>query len=195
MEILCQSILAFWFGSDAFNNSQKWFQKDPQYDNLIKKKFSEYMDHGFMGAFDRWTKDHEGLTALIILLDQFPRNAYRNQPQSFHFDKKALAVALTGIENKFYLRGYCPYGYFSLMPTMHSENIEIQNLGITCFEELYAQQSEPKAQQMIATALDYAKQHRDIIKRFNRFPHRNAILGRESTPEEVDFLQQKSSSF
>ena len=199
LEPVAQSINDFWFGNienDIVSNEKKesWFKKDPKFDRLLEKKFADYLDVAFMGAFDRWTNEPEGLCALIVLLDQFPRNIFRGSYKSFHFDKKALATANIAIQKEAFLKVPTAMGYFMLMPTMHSESLETQELGIKSFEKLLDHAPEG-SKAMIQNAIKYAHSHKDIIAKFGRFPHRNEILERESTPEELEFLKQPGSSF
>lgn len=199
MEPMAKSINDFWFGKiendtvdDKFRS--QWFKKDAAFDKTIEKKFSDYMDVAFMGALDRWTLNDQSFAALIIMLDQFPRNIFRNSFKAFHFDKKALTLSLQAIEAKTYLKVPTAMGYFMLMPTMHSESVEAQDIGLAAFKDLKANCPE-HSQGMISSAIDYAEKHREIIVRFGRFPHRNALLERESTIEELDFLKEPGSSF
>lgn len=200
LEPLAQDILKFWFGTlDKTGavmpeKSKRWFQKDVAFDQDIARRFDEYLMPGVWGAFDRWLENDLGRVALIVLLDQFPRNIYRGQPKSFYFDQKALHLSRDCIQSKQFLKLATPYAYFTLMPTMHSELLEAQELGIESFKELLAVTDEGQ-KALISAALDYAIRHRDIVARFGRFPHRNEILGRESTAEEMDFLKEPGSSF
>ncbi|WP_141735334.1 DUF924 family protein [Oligoflexus tunisiensis] len=199
-EPLIQSIHDLWFGElDAEGRAKpekvrQWFTKDPAFDQTIRKRYLEYVDPAFMGALDRWTKDDAGLVALTVLLDQFPRNMFRDTPRAFAYDKKALATVGLALQDDRYLAMPALYAYFCLMPTMHSEILEVQELGLEAFTRL-EQNVSIAHKELIGTAQRYAKAHRDIIARFGRFPHRNRILGRESTPEETAFLLEPGSSF
>ena len=199
-EPLVTQILDFWFGQldseggVAPDKSQQWFTKDPIFDARIKRLFGDYLETASMGALDRWTSSIEGTTALIVMLDQFPRNIFRGNERSFRCDKKALSICLAAIDNGQLWQAPTAYAYTMLMPAMHSEHLDIQNKGVECFSIL-TEKSEGSAKTMMTNALDYAKRHRDIIEKFQRFPHRNTILGRESTREEEAFLQTPGSSF
>jgi uncharacterized protein (DUF924 family) len=200
MEPLAQSILEFWFGSSDDNGrvdddtKARWFKKDPQFDALISKKFAEYLEPAVWGAFDRWPQEPAGRVALIILLDQFPRNMYRQDPRAFYFDQKAQMLSLESFRKEEYLTVPFYYGYFSLMPLMHAENSDLQQMCVAGFQKL-ADQAPDDLQASALQGLDFAKRHQDIIARFGRFPHRNTILGRESSQDELEFLQQAGSSF
>lgn len=201
-EPLALKIHDFWFGElddDAMPSKQKakaWFQKDPAIDQIITRQFAGILETAVMGALDRYLLNEASATALIILLDQFPRQIYRTHAKSFYHDHKAL-----GLSRQCLQRGYLAYipivwGYFILMPFMHSEALEIQDEGLVRFQDLLARCPEKsRAEAMIRSALEYAQSHRDIIKRFGRFPHRNQILGRNNSDAEVEFLRQPGSSF
>lgn len=199
IEPLAQSVLDFWFGplsedgtpSDS-EKSARWFRKDADFDREIEKKFAEYMEAASWGGFDLWSRSPEGITALIVLMDQFPRNLYRNQARSFYFDARALSFAQQVVAQKWHLSLPTAYAYFCLMPFMHSESLSMQEAGIEAFKEL---NQASHSHSMVRAALDYAIAHRDIIARFGRFPHRNEILGRESTAEEIEFLKKPGSRF
>ncbi|HYX33077.1 MAG TPA: DUF924 family protein [Oligoflexus sp.] len=199
-EPLIKTIHELWFGElDAEGRalpekSRRWFAKDPEFDKLIRKHYLEYIDPAFMGAFDRWMQTDEGLVALAIILDQFPRNMFRNSPRSFAYEKKALTFAGKALQDDRFLKMPAVYAYFCLMPTMHCEDLKIQDTGLDAFTRLLTSVS-PAHKEMIGGAQRYAKAHRDIIERFGRFPHRNEILGRPSTPEELAFLKEPGSSF
>jgi len=199
-EPLIQAIHKLWFGplhaqgQVAPEKQLQWFRKDPEFDALIRKHYLEYVDHAFMGGFDRWTLQDEGLVALIILLDQFPRNMFRDTPRAFTYDKKALSSIYAAMKDDRYLKMPTVFAYFCLMPTMHSEFLDVQDKGLEAFGKLLAQTNGPN-RDLVAGALQFAEAHREIIARFGRFPHRNALLGRTSTAEEIGFLQEPGSSF
>lgn len=200
MDLLAKDILQFWFGPlDEKGRAQadkmdRWFRKDPAFDEEIRRKYGEYLFPAAWGAYDRWCQNDKGRVALIIMLDQFPRNLYRNQAKAFYFDGKALFLSKESINSEHFLRVPSLYGYFSLMPTMHAESLEAQELGIQAFRRLEEAANE-ELKPIVADGINYAIRHRDIIARFGRFPHRNAILGRETTEEEAEFLKQPGSSF
>lgn len=201
IEPLAKSILDFWVGEidDAGLASpekrQRWFKKDPEFDMSVKRIYGSYLETAFMGAFDRWTTTTAGTTAVIILMDQFPRNIYRDLPKAFHWDKKALSLALKAIDERQHLKASVTYANFMLLPTMHSEELAVQELGVNAYKEILTHQTSDAAKEMVQASLDYAIRHLEIIKKYGRFPHRNQILGRESTDEELAFLKEPGSSF
>jgi uncharacterized protein (DUF924 family) len=194
LEPAAAEVLSFWFGEPDEDTSyaarrKLWFGKAPDFDRAISERFRSLMDQAAAGQLDSWQRTPHGALALLILLDQFPRNIYRGAPQAFASDLKALAVAKTAIDRKFDQELKPLERMFLYLPLEHSEMMPNQARSVSLFEQLAAERSE------LQDTLDYAIKHRDVIDRFGRFPHRNEILGRESTPEEVEFLKQPGSSF
>ena len=176
-----QDILDFWFKETI---TEQWFRKDEAFDAKIRARFEPVIEAGLAGRLDDWRSDDDGALAFVLLMDQFTRNIYRDTPRAFAGDPLALATTLECIANGYLARNEQNHRYFMLMPMMHSEDLAIQDASLPLFR-----QHAPE------NAYDYAVKHRDIIAHFGRFPHRNAILGRLSTDEEVQFLTQPGSSF
>jgi uncharacterized protein (DUF924 family) len=176
-----QEVLKFWF-EDA--TPEQWFRKDDKFDRLITARFSELHRRAAHCELYEWRREARGRLAEIIILDQFSRNMFRNTPKAFAQDALALALAqeamTTGADQVLdpQERG------FLYMPYMHSESPEIHRVA----EQIFRQHGNE-------TKLDYELKHKAIIDRFGRYPHRNAILGRASTPEEAAFLQQAGTGF
>lgn len=181
-QAIASVILNFWFGeSRALSYGQYkdfWFQSTPELDEQIRKQFEPDYQKAINGELDDLSKTPGGSLALVILLDQFPRNMYRGTPQAFASDAKALNVAKEAVKKKFDRDLLPMQQMFLYLPYEHSENIEDQERSVKLFESLGDE-----------LTLKYAVEHRDIIVQFGRFPHRNAILGRESTPKEIRFLE------
>jgi len=180
-KITPQNVLDFWFNEIQ---PESWFKKDADVDALIDAKFGATVKEALAGRCDHWADDRDGCLALILLLDQFTRNIFRDTARAFSGDDMALALSLRCIT-----RGYIDHPdenwrRFMLMPMMHSEDLTIQDKSLPLFKEFAG-----------TLTYDYAVRHRDIIARFGRFPHRNAILGRPSSDEEKEFLTQPGSSF
>jgi uncharacterized protein (DUF924 family) len=187
-----QDILHFWFGHpDELNYGKQksfWFIKNPEIDEELKTRFLKNYQQAAAGDLDDWLNSPTTCLALIILLDQLPRNIFRETPAAFATDLKALAVAQHAIIQG-YDRQFLPVQrWFFYLPFEHSENLAHQQQSVKLFQEL---SHDPES----ASAITYALQHLKIIERFGRFPHRNRILGRVSTPEEEEFLKQPGSSF
>ena len=166
-------VVSFWL-----TQSEKvWFTADPTFDAEVLSRFAALVEQAKSGALDDWADDPEGSLALVILLDQMTRNIYRDTAEMFAADGKALAVAKRAIERGFDMDLPKEKRRWLYMPFMHSEDLADQERSIELFDG-----SE------MAASLPFAVEHADIIRRFGRFPHRNAILGRQTTPEEAAFL-------
>ena len=151
--------------------------------------FLALVDEAAAGRLDDWADRPEGLLALIVLLDQFPRNLFRNAPRAFATDAQALALAQQALAQGVDAQLMPVARAFIYLPFEHSEDLAMQDRAVALFSAL-AQHGEA-----FASYLDYAERHRDVIRRFGRFPHRNAILGRASTPEEIAFLARPGAGF
>jgi uncharacterized protein (DUF924 family) len=194
------TIREFWFGSSsddavvAQEKSKLWWAKDTDADLLIRLRFEAVVKQAANRELDDWSATPAGCLALIVLTDQFPRNMYRATPQSFAFDALARDWCKNGIDHGFDQSLRPIERVFFYLPLEHSELLHDQYLAVALYEKL-ASAVAPERQADFAGFLDFAKRHRDIIERFGRFPHRNAILSRESSPQELTFLQEKGSSF
>ena len=177
-----QQVLDFWFGEQA---RPLWWEKSERFDALVRATLGAAHEAAAAGALHGWQEAAEPCLALVILLDQVPRNIHRDTPRAFATDAKARAVARIGIERRFDAGFDADRRMFLYLPLEHSEDLADQELLV----ELVRERVGP------GTYLDFAERHRDIIRRFGRFPHRNAILGRPSTEDEVEFLKQPGSSF
>ncbi len=165
-----------------------WFRKDPAFDESIRARFGDAVEAALGGAYGEWDATPEGTLARVLLLDQFTRNIHRDTPRAFAGDARALAAAESAVARG-YDRALDPFGrWFLYLPFEHAEDAAMQHRSLALFGAL--------AQATGDTApLDWARKHADVIFRFGRYPHRNAILGRASTPEEVAFLAQPGSRF
>ncbi len=187
-----REVLHFWFGSDLQHVppvlQKRWFAQDPAVDAEILTRFIALYHEALAGELDNWRRGPLRCLAYVILLDQFPRNMFRGTPKAFASDPLALAAARDGVHRAFD-REVPPLGRaFFYLPFEHSEDLADQD---ECARLLAQWQGESE----LARFADYARRHREVIVRFGRFPHRNALLGRESTPEELYFLRQPGSSF
>ncbi|MBD2018761.1 DUF924 domain-containing protein [Leptolyngbya sp. FACHB-36] len=186
-------VVHFWFNrlpseSGTGNTRRVWFSKDPDFDHQILMRFQDVYQQAASGAIDDWQTTAEGSLALILVLDQFPRNMFRGQPQAFATDAKAQAAAIVAIQSGQSQELPPVKRWFVYLPLMHSENLEHQR---QCVELFHALRDDPD----VKSAYPYAIKHLNVIEQFGRFPHRNAILGRDTTPEEAEFLKQPGSSF
>jgi uncharacterized protein (DUF924 family) len=185
---LAGAILTFWFTAGPHHDREVWFRKDAAFDREIREGFGDAIAAGLAGAFGGWCTTPRGSLARVILLDQFTRNAFRGTPDAFAGDPRALATAKQAVERE-YDRALDPYErWFLYMPFVHSEALAMQERAVALFTAL-AQETG------VDSPLSWTKRHCDVIARFGRFPHRNEILGRTSTPEERAFLEQPGSRF
>jgi uncharacterized protein (DUF924 family) len=198
MKIEC--ILDFWFGTNpddaavAKEQAELWWSKNRETDEKMRQRFEESVRAAAAGELNEWRTTARGRLALIILTDQFPRNIYRETARAFSCDSKALAWCLDGLDERIDLELRPIERVFFYLPLEHAESREHQAKAVECFTELVA--SIPTEQRStFEEYLDFAMRHRDIIERFGRFPHRNNILGRESTAEELAFLTEPGSGF
>jgi len=193
-------ILDFWFGrknddaSTAEAQAKLWWSKDIEIDTTIRTRYAGLVDTAAQGLLSAWQETPQGELARIILLDQFPRNIYRGTPRSFAYDAQALTWSLEGLARRSDQALRPVERVFFYLPLEHAEDLDHQERSVALFRRL--RDEVPLAQRPTFVGfLDYANRHRDIVARFGRFPHRNAVLGRTSTPAEEAFLSQPGSSF
>ena len=176
-----QSVLSFWFEESG---PSRWFQKDDDFDQEVAERFGKLTRRAAACELWQWRRDPRGRLAEVIVLDQFSRNIFRDTPQAFAQDPLALALAQEAVALGAD-RDMSPMERaFLYMPYMHSESPRIHEVALELYDELGLEEQ-----------YDFELRHKEIIDRFGRYPHRNAILGRESTPEEQAFLQQPGSGF
>jgi uncharacterized protein (DUF924 family) len=196
-----QSVLTLWFGDlDAHGmadpeHRRLWFTKDGAFDALLCERFLSEHEAMVAGQREAWLATPGGRLAYVIVLDQFSRNMFRGSGRMFAADDLARRAALEGIDRGDDRVLSLDERTFLYMPLMHSERLEDQDRCITLFTALRDEAGDGPARAGIEGGLKFAVMHRDIIVRFGRYPHRNALLGRSSTPEEEAFLQQPGSSF
>ncbi len=196
---IAQEIIAFWFGDLGPSEPQKarfdmWFGKDPATDREIRDRFEKHIQAAARGDYDDWQESAEPCLAFIVLLDQFPRNVYRNSPEAFAYDDKARQISLYGLEKEHDTKLPLYGRLFFYMPFQHSEQIEHQRKSLKLYEALL-DDAPSELRQTFETVMDYARRHHQIIARLGRFPHRSELLGRKSTPDEIEFLKEPGSSF
>jgi len=174
-----QTILGFWFSERC---KPLWFNSTPEFDQEIKQRFEIIFKDALSNNLVEWMKDANGCLALVIVLDQFPLNMYRNLPQCFSGEKKSREVARYAIDRHYdrYLNG--EQKAFLYIPFMHSENLDDQDLGVSLYDKAGLKDN-----------LRYAIHHRDIVRRFGRFPHRNVILNRPSSKDELNYLSSENA--
>jgi uncharacterized protein (DUF924 family) len=182
-------VLDFWFGREGEPGygefREAWFTKDPEFDRQVRDRFETLHEAAAAGELDGWKEEARSCLALVILLDQFPRNMYRGDPRSYATDSKAQETSEHAVDRAFDRELPEFQRMFVYMPFMHSEDLAHQRRSVELFRRLGGEDD----------ATGYAVQHMEIIERFGRFPHRNEVLGRRTTPEEAEFLTQPGSSF
>jgi uncharacterized protein (DUF924 family) len=195
-----ENVLAFWFGPPgsaaeiAGRQRTLWFGKSPANDQAVIERFSATLAAATAGQLDHWIHTPRGRLALVIVLDQFPHHIHRDQPQAFATDPQALALSLDALATN-EDRQLAPIErVFLYLPLEHAESIDMQERSVSLYEQL-AQEAANDERALFDNFLDYARKHLDVVARFGRFPHRNAILGRPSTPDEIEFLKQPGSRF
>jgi uncharacterized protein (DUF924 family) len=195
-----EEILDFWFGDsldslDAIAGRKGlWFVQSDAFDRSIEVRFGSLPDRALRGEFDGWSREPRPALALVLVLDQFPRNLYRGNPRSFESDSKACEIALIAIKAGFDRKLHPLEASFLYLPLEHSEELHRQDRSVMLFENLVSRAPadlRPMFDQFVA----YAIRHREVIRQFGRFPHRNAILGRRSTREELAYLQSGGERF
>ncbi|AZD77003.1 DUF924 family protein [Pseudomonas chlororaphis] len=195
-----QPLLDWWFGSAekpadiVAEKGKLWFGKRDSQDLEARERFGDLVEQALAGGLTEWAQRPQGWLALVLLLDQLPRMLYRETPKSFAGDLRAQALVAQGIAADFDRQLPAMQRSFIYLVFEHCENLAVQNEAISRFAALHDEQS-PEDRSVFADQLDYAERHQKIIARFGRFPHRNRILGRESTPEELAFLREPGSSF
>lgn len=200
MDTQPEHVLTFWFGPEAdaaetaAHQGKLWFGKSPENDRRVSERFSTTLVAARAGQLDHWAKTPHGRLALIIVFDQFPHHIHRDQPLAFATDPQALGLALDALTAGEDRRLRPIERVFLYLPLEHAESLALQDQSVALYDALHREASD-RQRDLFASFLDYAKKHRDVVARFGRFPHRNAILGRMSSPEEIEFLKQPGSRF
>ncbi len=195
-----REVLDFWYGPlgpEGLAEPEKrsrWFSRDAEFDREIRERFAALHALLLSGQRPAWSREPSGLVAAVIVLDQFSRNMFRGTAAMYAGDLRALGLSLEGIALGYDTSFPMVYQWFLYMPLMHSEDLAMQQRCVELFQAL-AQKVSGQAKELADGALKYAFSHRDIVERFGRFPHRNEILGRVTTDEELEFLKQPGSSF
>ena len=195
-----ETILSFWFMEQELSVPQIdgrmdiWFGDDAVFDQKIVKEFTNDVERASAGQLDHWAHEPRGRLALILLLDQFRRNIYRNTQEAFAKDKAALKLCIEGaLENED--KGLSPIQRaFFYMPLQHAESRKVQKKSRATYGRL-SEAVSPTFKETFETIYQFAELHADIIERFGRFPHRNKMLKRDNTPEESEYLADDTPTF
>lgn len=196
------AVLTFWLGAPGAplaDQQARWFRADPELDAQLRARFGHLVAAGARGELDGWRATAPGALALVILLDQFSRNIYRGSARAFAQDARALAVARAAIAAGHDRQVDLAVRPFFYLPFEHAEDRAVQRESVELFRRLrddgVLAGAPTEVTGWLDAALDYAHRHAAIIERFGRYPHRNAVVGRASTPAELEFLKQPGSSF
>jgi uncharacterized protein (DUF924 family) len=184
-------VLEFWFSERA---RPLWFERNAAFDEEIRSRFGATVAAACLGDLSYWVRAVDSSLALVLLLDQFPRNIHRGTLRAFSGDAQARATANTAIERGFDRRAPLDRRFFFYLPLEHSEDAKDQARSVALFRR-WAEEHRGGARERALEQMKYVLRHQEIVERFGRFPHRNAVLGRESTPEEIAFLEEPHSSF
>ena len=190
---MIEEVLAFWFDTPATSSEEygkkikRWYMGGPNLDAQIRERFGDLVERALAGELDDWTQTIRGRLALILLLDQFTRSIYRNDPRTYAGDAKAQALAVEALDKGLDRDLPVEQRNFLLMPLLHAESVALQERSVNEMGALYDDAPEWQ-KQMLKMGVEQTHKYRDIITRFGRFPHRNQLLGRTSTQEEQAFL-------
>ncbi|MDA0990867.1 MAG: DUF924 domain-containing protein [Verrucomicrobia bacterium] len=189
-----EDVLEFWF-ADALSSPAAfkarmgfWYGSSPETDETVRTRFSLALESAAQGLLDSWKAQPASLLALIILLDQFPRNIYRGSAAAFVYDRQALQYCLEGIRHGVPQKLHVGQRQFYYLPLQHAEDLDLQVLSVGMYSAI-VDDSPPDFAPIMQAGLDYAIQHRGIIETFGRFPHRNDALNRKSSPAELSYLK------
>lgn len=191
-------LLGLWFGPPGgapLANAKLWFTKDDAFDRSLRERFEGTLEAYVRGELPAWGASPRTRLASVVLLDQLSRNMFRGTPRSFAQDPLALALAEEILASGDYAALAPVERAFILLPLMHAEDRARQRRCVAEYQKLLAGAESEEMRKFFANNVDYGERHAAIVERFGRFPHRNAVLGRTSTEEEVEFLKQPGSSF
>lgn len=195
-----EAVLDYWFGAPGSaheitaRQSKLWFGKLPEKDREVSEHFMPTFNAAITGSLDDWAATPRGRLALVIVLDQFPHHVHRDTPDAFAQDAKAQALSLAAMATGEDKTLTLIERVFLYLPLEHAESLAMQDLAIVQYQQLVDEAVESE-RALFANFLDYAHKHRDVVLRFGHFPHRNDILGRLSTADEIEFLKQPGSRF
>ena len=193
-------VLEFWFGTTAGDAAElafgekRWFAGGPGFDAEVRERFGELVERALAGELDAWTGSAPSWLALLLLLDQFTRNLNRRSARAFSGDDYALRILFDGMRRGLDRELPPVRRIFAYMPLQHAENRSLQTISVALVEAT-AREVPESLRQKFQVFADFARRHRDVVERFGRFPHRNAVLGRETTPEERAHLAAHPHGF
>jgi uncharacterized protein (DUF924 family) len=195
-----ESVLEFWFGNDLESpeavaaRCRLWFAGEPSFDQLVRERFDGLPESAQRGALDSWQHEPRSGLAFVLVLDQFPRNLYRGSARCFAYDSLAYEVAAQAIDRGFDTRVSPLEAMFFYLPLEHREEAGAQARCVALFRSLL-ERAPAQLRPQFESFLSYAVRHQEVIDRFGRFPHRNAVLGRSSTEDELSYLESGGETF
>jgi uncharacterized protein (DUF924 family) len=190
---MIDEVLRFWFEQPATTSEEygrkirRWYMGGPALDAEIRQRFTPQVESALAGELDDWAQTTRGRLALILLLDQFTRSIYRDDPRTYAGDAKAQALSVEALDRGLDRELSIEERHFLMMPLMHAEDLALQERSVVTIAAIAADAADFQ-QGPIGMGVEQSRKYRDVIARFGRFPHRNALLGRDSTPEEKEFL-------
>jgi uncharacterized protein (DUF924 family) len=193
-------VLWFWLGSPAttgdglMSKIRRWYQGGPELDREIEKRFGDVIERALTGGLGDWENIPRGRLALVIVLDQLARNVHRGTPRAYAGDARARELALGLIEGGHWAEFNAEEQLFTLMPLVHAEDLALQDRAVELADRMVEQASSEELRAAWALGAARTRHYRDIVRRFGRFPHRNAILGRASTAQELAFLAAEAQA-
>lgn len=199
-ESAIEDVLGFWFGAPAkradelINKFRRWYQGGPELDREISTRFGDVIERALTGGLGDWGATRRGRLALVIVLDQFARNVHRGTPRAYAGDERALSLALEMLERGDLDGLGSEQRLFVTMPLVHAEYLAMQERSVELADRILAEEPSPELRAAWATGAARTRHYRDVIRRFGRFPHRNAILGRASSTAELAFLEEEAKA-
>jgi len=194
-DVAPENILDFWFGERADDGEEVtrrfmiWFRPNPAYDLIIRERFTAILERAVTGEFNDWAQTARGSLALIIMLDQFPRNIFRGEPRAFATDERAVAISKAGIARGFDGELSLIERVFFYVPFEHAEDLVLQDRCVNLFQTLDTL-APPAFKEVTGICVDESRKHREVIRRFGRYPYRNDVLGRVSSAAERAWAEQ-----
>ena len=200
MTTTADAVLRAWFGDDlespeaVDDRSRLWFASDPNFDELIRERFGMLPERAKRGELSGWAAAARSTLALVLVLDQFPRNLYRNSARSWAYDAAALNLSREALAREVDIQVHPLEAVFLYLPFEHVEDRAVQAESVSLFRSL-VDRAPPRLSDRFEAFVEYAERHQRVIERFGRFPHRNEILGRQSTVEELEYLESGGERF
>lgn len=202
MKCSADNVLEFWFGDAAGGGEdalqaafKRWFGGGETFDREIAQRFGECIENALAGELAGWADDARSRLALILLLDQFPRNVFRGTARAFAGDERALALSRDAVANGMHETLAPVERVFLYMPYQHAEDVQAQRESVELFAALAREDVVPNVRKLLESSLDYAHRHREIVERFGRFPYRNDALGRNTADAERAWLAESNERF